>query len=127
MKRQVYIVNFNTMARKKIGKAKAIPQANEDGFIQRKGERHGTLEAWAQELKLERDDIEAMLVGGEDPDAAPKKRRLAKFLGESRVREACGDLLKGDLPQADEDGFIEIDDEKHGTVGAWSKKLNDQE
>ena len=44
------------------------------------------------------------------------------FYSESDVRSACADLLQ-DLPQADENNFIEKDGIKYGTIKAWSRVL----
>lgn len=44
------------------------------------------------------------------------------FYSESDVRSACGNLLKK-IPQANEDGFFELEGVKYGTCIAWSRIL----
>ncbi len=55
--------------------------------------------------------------------ARDKIGRVFTFYSESAVREACANILVK-MPQANKEGFFELDGESYGSIGALAKKLN---
>jgi len=98
------------------------PQSDDDGFIDIEGKRYGSLSAFSRLFggyfgTISRKVKEAQLpcIKGRDT-----MRRVINFYLESDVLSLC-DAYVQELPQAGEDGFVDIDGVRHGTVYAFSK------
>lgn len=97
-------------------------QVNEDGFFEINGERYGTTHAWGREMKVAYSTLFRRLIDIEGFKGRDSGGRIRIFYPEKIVKEQCVELL-ADIPQANEDGFFEINGERYGTAFAWSKKF----
>lgn len=101
-----------------------LPYAEPNGFFEREGVRYGSIGAWARELGSNAHTVKARLTAAVCPsihgrDAA---RKVVSFFAEPDVRRACVDLVT-EFPRADQAGFFILDEERYGTVFAWTKEL----
>jgi hypothetical protein len=76
--------------------------ANSNGFLEKDGVRHGTINAWCKEFSISERPIKRRL---QKAKVAPISGRAASgrrcdFYSESDVRTACADLLDQSNPQA---------------------------
>jgi len=101
-----------------------VPEADENGFFEKDGQRYGTVRAWSKEFEIADGSILLRIkthnlqnIKGKD-----KSGKVCDFYSESVMREICADLLQP-LPEADENGFFMKDKQKYGTIRAWSKFL----
>ncbi len=102
-----------------------LPQADEDGFFVKKGERFGVPDAWGRLLNLDGQTVQTRLdkIRAQPVDGRLSVGRVSKFFySEADVREACANLLEG-LPQADEDGFFIKKGVRFGCVSALARLL----
>ncbi len=99
-----------------------LPKADESGFFELNEERYGAIAGWARELNISYRSIKKRLFGIKEIRGKSNKGGICDFYSESDIRNICADLL-ADLPKADENGFIEINGEKYGTIEAWARVL----
>jgi len=111
-------------------------QTDENGFFELNGETYASAETWPKYFK----DVEGIAIG-----AVTITRRLKaagitgitaksskgiihrnSYFSKSDVFKACGDLLV-ELPQADENGFLELNGELYASANTWSKYFRDIE
>jgi len=104
---------------------KPLPQADEDGFFESDGKTYGTIKSFSRALNISEKAIRRRLqqstlklIQGKD-----KTGHALDFYCLNEVRELCSDLLQA-LPQADEDGFFEIEGKTYGTIHSLSRALN---
>ena len=103
----------------------SCPQADEEGFFIKDGERYGTILTWSKEFGISMSAIvKSRLKGNKQKSIKGKNRcgQIYDFYTESLIREICADLIQT-LPQADESGFFMKDGNKYGTIGAWENEL----
>ena len=103
-----------------------IPAADVYGFFYQNEERHGTVEAWGRFFSVRAQTIKAITrragITGMDGKDAQGKLREKSFFAESAIRTLCCDLLD-EIPVANKEGFLQVEDERYGTIEAWSRFL----
>jgi len=101
------------------------PVADDDGFIERNGEKYATIGIWADHLGIYDQVIRNKLRRAELPAIQGKDRggHLAKFYREADIRQLLEDELAG-LPRTDENGFCVIDGERYGIRLAWRREFD---
>jgi len=103
----------------------SFPQADKSGFFEKEGEHWGSVRAWFILLSISEGSIKRSLkkAGCSLIRGRWHGGSITDFFSESDVRSACAELLKAELPQADQSGFFERDMERWGTVRAWVRVL----
>lgn len=101
-----------------------LPQADENGLIEKDGEIWGTIKSLARLLGVSASSILSRIRKSSPKSIRGKGGRgqLRDFYSLSAVQRLCADLLQ-DFPQADENGFFEKDGENWGTVESLSRLL----
>jgi hypothetical protein len=101
-----------------------LPQANENGFFVKDGQRYGTIVTWSKALGISTRSISSHIQIHKPPSIKGKVKggQIYKFYPESEILKLCSNCLEP-LPQADKNGFFEQEDQKYGTMKAWSKFL----
>ncbi len=100
-----------------------LPQADEHGFFELNGVKYSTIRTWSKVLSISTVAITCRLKQAQIKSAKGKmKGRISNFYSEPDVRSACANLLQ-DIPQADDNGFFELNDNTYGTINAWGRVL----
>jgi len=101
-----------------------IPQADENGFFMKDGQKYGTIIAYARALGISDLAITVRLKNSPQHSIKGKNRagHIFDFYSETDIRKLCADLLQ-DIPQADENGFFIKDGLRYGTIAAWTRDL----
>ena len=92
-------------------------RANAEGFFEEKGEKWGTVEAFARDLDLHKGVLKIRLQGLMSKKGRSSIGTICEFYSYSQVQRATADLFE-ELPQAGPDGFFEEKGERWGTVTA---------
>jgi hypothetical protein len=102
----------------------SYPQANEEGFFIKDGEKYGTVVAWSKVLGVSKTAMTSRIVthGHKSIKGKDIGGNVRNFFSKPAIREICADLIQ-DIPHADENGFCEKGSEKYGTIAAWSRVL----
>lgn len=95
--------------------------ADETGFFEKDGIRYGTTGVWARFLNKPVHKVQSCL---KKSKVEPIKGKTVNgirhdFYPEAEVRRAYA-INYPDLPEADEDGFIELGGEKYGCMEGWA-------
>jgi hypothetical protein len=100
----------------------SLPVADELGYFEKNGIRHGTILSIADALGISRRVIRIRLRENAVGPIRGKDRRgtVRDFYSEPQVRELCADLLAL-LPVTDGDGFVEVDGIRHGILSAFTQ------
>jgi len=94
-------------------------------------ERYAQPETWAEVFRQEghevtidtvRNRLHRARIRGVDARDSRKRNRKGIYYAESDVRRICSDLLMN-LPRADEEGFVVIDDKVYGTFTGIARRL----
>jgi hypothetical protein len=95
----------------------------ENGFIEQDGIRYRTLRGLAEFFGVSRGAIKRKIKLFSAPSIKGKSvnGRECDLYSESAIRVLISELI--DVPQADQNGFFEVNGEKHGTAKAWSTVL----
>ena len=101
-----------------------LPQVSKDRFFMLDEEKYGTLSYWSGVFSLHPNTIKSKLNKASKQGIKGKLKggQMHIFYSESDVRSACAEFME-ELPQADEDGFFEKDNDKWGTVKTWERHL----
>jgi len=101
-----------------------LPQADEDGYYLRDGEKYGPTSIWSEDLQIGDSTIKKFLDKfGFQPEKGRNRRgALSNYYPESAIRSACSHLMG--LARADESGFLEIGGIKYGVLRSWAKKYS---
>ena len=102
----------------------SLPQADEGGFLKKGGKKYGHIKGLSQQLgvsfsTLHRRVVKSDLSSIQGLDAW---NRVGDFYALNEVVMLCADLTQ-DIPQAEGDGFFEIDGKRYGTLKRISNAL----
>jgi hypothetical protein len=100
-----------------------LPVSDRFGFFVQDEIRYGTTGAWCHELGLPWGSLRRRLVLLPSKKGRGSKGRVFDHYPEPSVLEACSSLL-GDLPQADQEGWIKTVKGCFGTVDAIRKEIS---
>jgi hypothetical protein len=109
---------------REMGISPCMLQAGKDGSLASGSDRYRSVQAWSELLKIHPNTIRTYLKkSGKTPlrirDSIGHPRAM---FSEKDVLESVSALMR-DLPQADENGFFEIEGRKYGTVENWQDVL----
>lgn len=100
----------------------AMPQADESGFFEHEGEKYANIYTWATIFPISPSElfrrVKKSTIKGISGKARNEKEMI--FYAQSDIRKLCASTTEK-LPQANEEGFFEIENEKYGTVTAWAR------
>jgi len=101
-----------------------LPIADQSGFIEVGGVRHGTVRALTRSLKVDGTTIYCHLrnsnvvpIHGKDSQG-----KLCCFYPELEILKLCADVV-APLPVADQSGFIEVGGIRYGTIPALARSI----
>jgi len=99
-----------------------IPQADENGFFEKDGQKYGSIGAWYRVLRISQNAIRSRVRAHNPQNIKGKDKggRIFDFYSESAIRQICSDLVQ-DIPQADENGLFIKNGKKYGTIYVLSK------
>ena len=104
-----------------------LPRADEKGFFTQDGMCYGHITAWKNDFAhkaLSYEVIEKRLKDNgiqKIPGTLYSGKVIVQFFSEEDVRRVCADYIEQSYPQADEEGFFNLENGKYGTIFAWSK------
>jgi len=100
-----------------------LPQADEEGLLIFQGVNHGTRESLSRHLGIAERTVKLRITENTPfIHAKDSCGRIRTFYPEAEIHELCQDLLEN-LPQANDDGVIELEGEVYGTVCSLSRRL----
>jgi len=101
-----------------------IPQADENGFFEKDGQRYGTIISLSSTLGISAHAITKRIKihNLQSIKGKMKGGQIYDFFPESSIREICEDLLQS-LPEAEESGFFTQDGQRYGTIISLSSTL----
>jgi len=115
---------------------KRVTKVDENGVLEIDGQKYRSIGSWSK-FFMEREGIvityitikkklkQAGKIGVTGEDGKGHIHEKA-FFSEADVRNVCEDKLKK-LPQADKNGFFELEGEKYGSSKAWSQYFKEDE
>ncbi|MFC1656310.1 DEAD/DEAH box helicase, partial [Patescibacteria group bacterium] len=109
-----------------------VPEFDSEGFFMIGGEKYGAISAISKKIGIATITVESRLAKNKAIAIKRKRRRNSSshsnFYSLNDARAACDDLLNGDYPEVDKNGFFEAlnphtgQAEKHATISRWKQE-----
>jgi len=101
-----------------------LPQADKDGLFEINGETFGTSFSLSRHLGVSEATVRSRIQSTSLKSIRGKAKtgRIFDFFLLSDVQKLCEDLIS-DLPQADEDNYLKINGESHGTIRSLARRF----